>query len=177
MTPGPMRPALRSLLALPLAFAVAACATPSAVASPAEAQAATPAPAPAPTGHTLVAKLARGPCFGRCPVYEVRLFADGVVEWNGVRAVGTVGQAKGQVTPARVAEVRAALAEAGFASLHAKYEEAGLADVAWVEVGDGSRTVRRFTTDEKAPPGLLRLEVALDRLLGTAAFISGAVDR
>ena len=184
-----------TLLAAPLALALAACATPHAASAPApapapaaSAPAAAPAPAPAPPatatataaapgGHTLVARLQRGPCFGRCPVYEVRLYADGVVEWNGVRAVGIQGQATATVSPARVAEVRAALAEANFAGLAATYQEPGLADVAWVEVGDAGKTVRRFTTAEKAPPGLLRLEAALDRLLGTEAWITGAVDR
>jgi len=161
-----MRPL--ALAALAAVVVLAACATPGTTAAPA------PGPAAAPAPHVLVATLQRGPCFGACPVYEVRLYADGVVEWNGVRFVGVPGQARAVVPPARVAEVRAALAEAGFSALRPRYEQAGLADEAWVQVSDGAKSVRRSTTPEAAPPALLRLEAALDRLLGTAAWVGSA---
>jgi hypothetical protein len=120
-----------------------------------------------------VASIQRGPCFGRCPVYEARLHADGVVEWNGVRAVAVTGQATATVPPSTVAEVRAALARAGFAQLQPRYETPRIADQPWVEVSDGARRVRRTT--DVAPPELLALEAELDRLLGTAAWVSGVV--
>jgi hypothetical protein len=132
------------------------------------------APATTPAPHTLVASIQRGPCFGRCPVYEARLHADGVVEWNGVRGVLVQGQARAVLPPARVAEVRAALARARLGELKASYD-GPVADAPWVEVGDGKRTVRRTTTEDQAPPALVELELALDRLLGTRDWVSGAV--
>jgi hypothetical protein len=41
--------------------------------------------------------LRRGPCFGRCPVYDVTLAADGVATWSGERFVDRVGRFQGQV--------------------------------------------------------------------------------
>jgi hypothetical protein len=165
-----MRPALLALLAL------TACATVGAPAPSAPAPAPAPVMAPAstaPAAHALVASIQRGPCFGRCPVYEARLYADGVVAWNGVRAVAVTGQATATVSPATVAEVRAALARAGFAQLQPRYDQPRVDDLPWVEVGDGARRVRRTT--DVAPAALLTLEAELDRLLGTAGWISGAV--
>jgi hypothetical protein len=154
-----MRPALLALLA------VSACATvgPTAPSAPVSA---------APAAHTLVASIQRGPCYGQCPVYEARLYADGVVAWNGVRAVAVTGQATATVPPATVAAVQAALARAGFGQLQLRYEKPRVDDLPWVEVGDGVRRVRRTT--DVAPPELLLLEADLDRLLGTAAWIAGA---
>ena len=41
-------------------------------------------------------ELTRGMCFGACPVYRVRVYRTGHVEWEGRHAVETKGKAEGQ---------------------------------------------------------------------------------
>ncbi len=43
-------------------------------------------------------RLSRTACYGRCPVYTVRLFADGRIEWEGKKNVAKVGQARHSIS-------------------------------------------------------------------------------
>jgi hypothetical protein len=42
-------------------------------------------------------ELRRGPCYGPCPVYAVRISADGSVTWIGTASVRTAGNASGNI--------------------------------------------------------------------------------
>ena len=45
----------------------------------------------------------RTPCFGTCPGYSMKVYADGRVEYEGTRAVPLMGQRELQLPPATVA--------------------------------------------------------------------------
>jgi hypothetical protein len=44
-----------------------------------------------PTERTLFAGIERTPCFGRCPTYNMKIYSDGFVEFNGTRDVDMIG--------------------------------------------------------------------------------------
>jgi TonB family protein len=50
-------------------------------------------------------ELSRSGCYGSCPVYTVRVYRDGRVEWHGVRFVKATGDRRGKADPALVSQV------------------------------------------------------------------------
>jgi hypothetical protein len=68
-------------------------------------------------------ELARGACYGRCPVYRVVLLADGRVEWHGERFVEVKGDAEGSIAPATFARLWKRLNEEDFAKLPDEFPE------------------------------------------------------
>lgn len=51
------------------------------------------------------AELSRSGCYGSCPVYTVRVFRDGRIEWHGIRYVKAAGDRRGKVDPALASRV------------------------------------------------------------------------
>jgi len=69
------------------------------------------APVPAP-GDWI--SLRRGPCFGNCPIYEVRLQADGTAEYTGGDYAPRQGRFEGRVEPEVVEDLLERLRAVGF---------------------------------------------------------------
>jgi len=65
-------------------------------------------------------ELTRSGCFGRCPVYSVKLFASGHVEFEGEAYVCAHGRQVGSVDPRRARELIADIAAVGFFELRWK---------------------------------------------------------
>ncbi|MGY3040260.1 hypothetical protein ACVWWQ_001883 [Rhodanobacter sp. TND4EL1] len=64
--------------------------------------------------------LERSTCFGNCPAYSVTAQADGQVSFTGHAHVQTT-QAAGRATPAQLAAIHAALAQADFTAMRPSY--------------------------------------------------------
>ncbi len=71
---------------------------------------------PAPPAPAFSVSLQRGPCVGRCPVYELYIDGSGVVTYEGRSDVAVVGPQTEQLSPAQVEELMAAVRQAGFFS-------------------------------------------------------------
>jgi len=65
--------------------------------------------------------LSRTACYGACPVYTVKIAADGTVTYDGVENVAIKGPATGRISVAAVRELTSHLIHAGFMSLCGKY--------------------------------------------------------
>lgn len=131
----------------------------------------------APVNDVVVAALFRGPCLGRCPEYQVEVLASGVVRWRGVRNVALVGEARGQLSPEQLEALDRLFADAGFAGFAARYENLDTTDLPLVIVAHRGKLVRHAHGDSGAPPELTKLEDAVDALVGTRQWVTGAVDR
>jgi hypothetical protein len=97
--------------------------------------------------------LQRGPCFGRCPVYEVTLAADGAATWNGERFVDRIGSYRGQVDLNDYDKLTRFICRAGFFGWEPEY----VADVSdlpnyflTVVTDEQTTTVRQYGVDEPA---------------------------
>lgn len=66
--------------------------------------------------------LERGPCHGTCPVYGVKLFADGRVQFTGTRFVRPVGTDSARASVAAVASLRDAFTSRKFGDIPATIE-------------------------------------------------------
>jgi Domain of unknown function (DUF6438) len=115
---------------------LAACATPQ-----------TRADQVAPDSEAVV-RLERGPCHGTCPVYAVALYADGRVQFTGIRFVTPVGTDSSRVAASAVASLRDAFRAREFGAVPSAIEYASgncgqyIADLSTVvlTVRDAGRT-------------------------------------
>lgn len=41
--------------------------------------------------HTPVIEMSKTPCFGSCPVFVVKIYANGVAQWEGIKHVARIG--------------------------------------------------------------------------------------
>jgi hypothetical protein len=137
-----------------------------------------PAPAAAPAGS--VVTLERTPCFGTCPVYRVDIGGDGVVAFDGIRFVPTVGKAAGRIAPAAVDSLVRALDAGGWFGFADEYVMGAPACgpyttdspsvITSVRSGDRAKTIRHDYGCTGAPPELGRLERLVDEVAGTGRW-------
>jgi len=66
-------------------------------------------------------ELQRTSCEGSCPVYSVRIYADGRVLWDGLRAVKVSGNATARVAPAQARKLIEQFRTGGFWDLRDNY--------------------------------------------------------
>jgi len=60
---------------------------------------------------TLLIEMKKGVCFGRCPVYELSLYSDGRVTYNGIRFSDKMGMHENQIDATRLSAFRQMLSE------------------------------------------------------------------
>lgn len=66
-------------------------------------------------------KIKKGNCFGRCPVFELAITADGQMDYRGKLFVEKTGHWKGQLPAAQLKEMHAMIAAAELADLEEQY--------------------------------------------------------
>jgi hypothetical protein len=80
--------------------------------------------APAATAETTpVLVFERTPCFGNCPAYSMRVFADGRVAYEGHRDVPTIGPKELKLPAATLADMLRRAQEAHFEQFQAIYKK------------------------------------------------------
>ena len=113
--------------------------------------------------------IARGACFGFCPVYELRTLPGSAVEFKGLRHTATLGSRIREVEPSVLAGLKSRLApykpsrgQAEFACEHARSDQATYT-VRW-EDSKGRVETLTFDSGCATPAGQ-----ALDAILESAA--------
>jgi len=53
----------------------------------------------------------KGPCLGKCPVYDFTIFSDGTLIYNGISKVEKKGQLNGKLTSKQLSDLKAILKE------------------------------------------------------------------
>ena len=71
---------------------------------------------------TTLVMLDRGACHGTCPIYAVRLAANGQVRFVGARFVARIGVDSARISTAAVESLRAAFAHRGFPAVPTSIE-------------------------------------------------------
>lgn len=127
----------------------------------------------APDAPALLLSLKRTPCFGRCPVYTVELYADGRLHFEGDANTRERGAHEGKLTPEQVAAVTARVEASDFATWKTSYETHTVTDLPGAVLTWKGKTIRHYHGDESAPTDLMALETDLDVLLGTSVWIRG----
>jgi hypothetical protein len=119
-------------------------------------------------------ELQRSRCFGSCPVYSVRVRADGQVSWDGKEYVRVMGEATDQIAPEAAKNLIDKFRAAGFWSLCDSYTRA-VTDVPTaitvVHLGNTQKSVSDRA--DGAPDWLRELDLAIDTLADTHRWIHG----
>ena len=119
-------------------------------------------------------ELQRTLCFGRCPVYSVRVHADGQISWGGKEYVEVIGQATDQIAPEAVHTLIDKFRAAGFWSLCESYTRR-VSDVPTTITVVHLANTQKSVSDraDGAPDWLRELDLAVDTLADTHRWIHG----
>jgi hypothetical protein len=71
--------------------------------------------------NSLRITLRRGPCYGRCPTYEVEIHGDGTVLYDGKANVATKGKHTAKISHASLVELVDVFRKADYFSLNERY--------------------------------------------------------
>lgn len=186
----PKRPLPTAACAVLSMFLLGACAAATAPESPTVTAAAVPAPPeaaePAEAGDFQLS-LRRGPCFGRCPQYSLRLDGRGRVEFSGERHVAAPGEHRGRADAAALAELIATLRGPELARLKDIYRpgQSGCGTMAtdmpsvqldWTLDGR-SRQIEFYQGCSGAPAALRQLPALVDEVAGSRRWVEQGLDR
>jgi hypothetical protein len=121
--------------------------------------------------------LARAPCRLRCPAYEVRVYGNGRIEFEGRRDVCTPHPPPAAIEPARAKQLIAAIATSGFLALPdpGRRFRLDLPDaVVRLQSAAGTRTLR--VADISGEPGALQAAIsqAIDDAANDAQWLPSA---
>jgi Domain of unknown function (DUF6438) len=137
---------------------------------------------PAPLPDDARIELARGACYGPCPIYRVVLTADGEVRWHGERHVATLGDATAKIPVAAFSQLWQAVAAAPFGILpdderadhpvcpHV-FSDSPTVVVTLTGTGVDARVVDYHGTDCAPLTAFRELEAQIDEVAGTRPWI------
>jgi Domain of unknown function (DUF6438) len=127
----------------------------------------------------LLAALQRGSCFGICPVYSVRVFADGTTIYRGDEHVRVRGGRETHLSSAELEALRGAFRRSDFLGMKYRCGDAHTDDstarVFFTDAGK-ARLINHDHGCDDVPAGLTELEDEIDRIAGTERW-TGRVRR
>jgi hypothetical protein len=123
----------------------------------------------------VLARIERTACAGTCPVYQIEVWDDGAVRYDGRAHVEVLGQAEARLSAAELARVRAAFEEGRFTAMQPPP----------LVVIDLPTTILGYRNGERmhviqylgAPPEMQRLEHELETTVGASRWIGTHADR
>ena len=127
--------------------------------------------------------LEKTPCFGCCPVYKIKVYSPGLVEWEGIDFVARKGKGSWYIAPEKAKKV-AEIAEKIIALLekHKRLIKTGEKELQFVtdcsscevtiKYRDGQyKCADHYHGDMSTPKELERLENKIDRVVGTEKWV------
>lgn len=143
----------------------------------------TPTEAETPLRPGVLASLRRTACYGWCPSYELTIYEDGRVEYDGRDYVKTKGKVSSKVDAAKLEAVREAFRSAQFFSLgNYKYDPKkdptdGPSAVLYYAEAGRAKVVDHYGGSGRAPASVGTLEDAIDSLLDVEQWIGTDSER
>lgn len=112
----------------------------------------------------------RTPCFGTCPAYTMKIFADGRVAYEGRRAVPMMGQQELKLPVATLVEMLRQTREAHFDQFQERYSR-GTTDLPSTVIGvrQTNGQLKTVTVEEGAPDNVKMLVLYLSNQFDTLA--------
>ena len=117
----------------------------------------------------LILSMERTPCFGACPVYEIKLYSNGLLLYNGKRFTEKIGCCYRKVTKQEVKSVADYIASSGFFALENKYPVLGKAptdlpgSTLYFKHGTNEKTITEHSWE--TPVLLIEIEKKVDSLI------------
>jgi len=130
------------------------------------------------SGHELLASIERTTCYGWCPGYKVRVFRDGMVEYEGEAYVKTLGKATGHLSPEELETLDQLFRKSGYLGLDDSYDE-DATDMPTIYTsyspGGCKKSIRHYGLG--APKALDEIEHSIDRIIRIEQWIGTADER
>jgi len=126
--------------------------------------------------------LIRTDCFGPCPVFAVRVFADGRVEYKGKRFVMRRGVATRQLASAELTKLRRAVADAKVDTLapdccKCRGRTDDFSTFLEIAAESGLKTIDHYHGCQSAPDSVSVLEDAIISISGAAKWVGSDAER
>jgi hypothetical protein len=128
-----------------------------------------------------VVTLERAPCLGTCPVYQLSIFGDGTVRFDGKQHVAQQGVATAKISSGAVDSLVSELESAGYfgfadeyvrdAPACGQYATDSPSVITSLTVNGRTKRIRHDYGCGAAPPELGRLEQRIDEVAGTSRWI------
>lgn len=122
----------------------------------------------------VIIKLTRSGCYGDCPSYDVIIYRDGTVHWNGNYFVDVEGEAKGEVSVQQISELISAFEQVNFFFMKNYTSHDGTdapTVVTTITINGRTKTVTHYYGDTSAPIELYELECRIDEIVNTNQWI------
>jgi hypothetical protein len=121
----------------------------------------------------VLATLRRHACYGTCPVYQVVVYRDGRVEYNGTKWVAECA-ATGYLQPLQLGVLEQMLRDVVAmkdAYLDEDWTDASTVDLAYSPQPGKRKSIQHYHGDEDAPQRLEMVETAFDMIVGTERWV------
>jgi hypothetical protein len=124
---------------------------------------------------SVIVRLERTACYGRCPAYSVEIRGDGSVTYRGTSSVAVVGQRNANISPEVVSRLVEQFRAANFFALEDRYESQitdNPTKVLTLEIGGQKKSVTDYVgLSVGMPSAVAVLENAVDDAAGTRRWI------
>lgn len=118
--------------------------------------------------------LERTACYGTCPVYEVKVYADGRIEYEGRDYVDVTGSQSSNMEADKVSDLVNQFVEAGYLQWNDTYTNYYVTDmptmITSVTVNGETKRIERYAGDESAPLELIKLENLIDKAVSSVQW-------
>ena len=132
-------------------------------------------PLPSSTSEELVITLERTPCFGKCPVYSLKIKGEGTVIYSGVDFVKTKGIQETTISLEALNQLLTEFEKVDYFSLSDSYTKFGKSDMpsanTSISIGGQTKAIKHYLGDLTAPKQLTALENKIDELVNSAQWI------
>lgn len=120
-----------------------------------------------------VLTLQRDACYGKCPVYNAAIYADGTMVYTGIANVKAIGVSILKVDASAISGIVQKAQALGYFDWQDSYEKRVMTDQSTVttsvQLEDQVKQIARYNGDPNAPVGLLWIEDGIDQLVTNAA--------
>ena len=124
--------------------------------------------------YTRLVEFQRGACYGKCPVYTLTVYNEGLAKFNGKKFTDKDGIHTKQLSKAQIAELRTLLDKADLFKYADNYSE-GIADaplttLTYYSENDGP--IKRISGKDDRPDVLKALDTRMEELVNSAGWES-----
>lgn len=123
----------------------------------------------------VVITLERTECFGVCPAYQLTVYGNGTVVYEGKRFVSIEGKRTTTISEEKVRQLLSEFKKIDYFSLNDSYEELMATDMpsafTSLTIDGKTKTVRHYHGDFSAPKKLTELEDKIDEIVNSNQWI------
>lgn len=102
-------------------------------------------------------------CFGNCEVYDLTIFSNGEVKYNGIKNVEYLGEYYSEISSQKINDIRVLFKNSNFHQLSPTYLNKSVRDLPRLRIQFENKKVEFHK--RKAPKNLLELSGSIEQLL------------